>query len=391
MSTRPHSRSVASKFGLALDKTSVVLNRVLLDFNSYRALPYLLITAFFIIAIASRILFHGMVYRFDYGLYQPDGIHYTIRTLMLIGNSDLSAAQTVADWYATNGTKVKFLDPLDFIPQNNPAWPVIAPRVLYPILSIPFVMFLGVPGMLFIPALSLLATMFTIYFYSRSKGAPSVGLLIAISISISPTVLRWAVSNCTDGLLMGIFAVAAIAVLNKKQSRWALARIVAIVAMACLTRFCLPVWILLGLVAHRSSKKMSYAIISSALLFSAPTFMYKSESGKIPASDNFSTAHDYMMFPITFFKILFVEMAQLAALDRTLLVIILLATALSAAKFREFESKLYFAVFLGVFTLGAINAVLGVNFRYQLPLLPFAAVTIISRVASIKNRKLLNE
>jgi len=136
---------------------------------------------------------------------------------------------------------------------------------------------------------------------------------------------------------------------------------------------------------------MSYAIISSALLFSAPTFMYKSDSGKIPASDNFSTMHDYIMFPITFLKILFVEMAQLAALDRTLLVIILSATALSVARFREFESKLYFGVFLGVFTLGAINAVLGVNFRYQLPLIPFAAVSIISQVVSVKNRRLLNE
>jgi hypothetical protein len=391
MSARPHFWSSASKFSVALDKFAVVLSRILFNFHSYRVLPYLLITTFFTVAIASRILFNGMVYQFDYGLYQPDGIHYTIRTLMMIGNSDLSAAQTVADWYAAHGTKVKELDPRDFIPQNNPAWPVIAPRVLYPILSIPFVMYLGVPGMLVVPALSLLATMFAIYFYSRGKGAPWVGLLIAISISISPTVLRWSVSNCTDGLLMAIFAGAALVALDKKESRWALPKIVVIVAMACLTRFCLPIWILLALVIYRPNKKMSYAIISSSLLFSAPTFMYKSDSGKIPASDNFSTMHDYIMFPITFLKILFVELAQLAALDRTLLVIILLATALSVAKFREFESKLYFAVFLGVFTLGAINAVLGVNFRYQLPLIPFAAVAIISQVVAIKNRKFLNE
>ena len=361
-----------------------------MNFHDYRVLPYLLITAFFAIAIASRILFNGMVYQFDYGLYQPDGIHYTIRTLMMIGNSDLSAAQTVADWYAAHGTKVKVLNPQDFIPQNNPAWPVIAPRVLYPILSVPFVMLLEVPGMLVVPALSLLVTMFAIYFYSKGKGAPWVGLLIAISISISPTVLRWSVSNCTDGLLMAIFAIAAIVILDKKESRWALPKIVAIVAVACLTRFCLPIWILVAIVIYKPNKKMFYAIISSALLFSAPTFMYKSDSGKIPASDNFSTMHDYIMFPLTFLKILFVEMAQLAALDRTLLVIILVATALSVAKFREFESKLYFAVFFGVFTLGAINAVLGVNFRYQLPLIAFAAISIISQVASIKNRKFLN-
>ena len=376
---------------MALDKSAAAISRILLTFHGYRVLPYLLITAFFSIAIASRILFNGMVFQFDYGLYQPDGIHYAIRTLIMIGNSDLSAAQTVADWYAAHGTKVKVLDPQDFIPQNNPAWPVIAPRVLYPVLSIPFVMFLGVPGMLVVPTLSLLVTMYAIYFYSRGKGAPWVGLLIAISISISPTVLRWSVSNCTDGLLMAIFAGAAIVLLNKKESKWAIPKIVAIVATACLTRFCLPIWIFLALAIYRPNKKISYAIICSALIFSVPTFMYKSDSGKIPASDNFSTMHDYIMFPITFLKILFVELAQLAALDRTLLVIILLATALSVAKFREFESKLYFAVFLGVFTLGAINAVLGVNFRYQLPLIPFAAVAIISQVVAIKNRKFLNE
>jgi len=391
MTARLSLKRLASKFGLTLDKFAVALGRVILNFHRYPLRPYLLITAFFIIAIVSRILFNGMVYQFDYGLYQPDGIHYTIRTLMMAGNSDYSAAQTVAAWYAEHGTKVKILNPVEFIPQNNPAWPVIAPRVLYPILSIPFVALLGIPGMLVVPSLSLLVTMFAIYFYSRNKGAPWLGLLIAISISISPTVLRWAVSNCTDGLLMGIFAVAAIVVLDKKESHWALIRIVTTVALACLTRFCLPVWIFLSFVIHRSSKKMSYAIIASALVFSAPTFMYKSESGKIPASDNFSTVHDYIMFPITFLKILFVEMAQLAALDRTLLAIILLAAVFSVAKFRNFESKLYFAVFLGVFTLGAINAVLGVNFRYQLPLIPFAAVSIISQAVSIKNSKFLNE
>lgn len=340
------------------------------------------------VALASRILFNGMVYQFDYGTYQPDGIHYTIRTLMWLGNSDLSAAQTVSTWYAEHGTKVKLVNPQEIIPQNNPAWPVIAPRVLYPILSIPFVTIFGIPGMLAVPSLSLLVTMFAIYFLSRRKGAPWIGFLIAISISISPTVLRWAIANCTDGLLMAIFSVAMISFFNMKESKWDLFKTAIVVAAACFTRFCLPVWFLLSLAIYKSSKKHAYVIFLSSILFTAPTFMFKSASGKIPASDNFSTMHDYISFPLTFLKILFVEFAQLAALDRVLLIIILYASALSLVKFREFESKLFAAVFLGVFTLGAINGVMGVNFRYQLPLIPFAAVLIISQVASRKMEKL---
>jgi hypothetical protein len=43
-----------------------------------------------------------------------------------------------------------------------------------------------------------------------------------------------------------------------------------------------------------------------------------------------------------------------------------------------------------VFTLGAINGVMGVNFRYQLPLIPFAAASIITFAASVKDKRSTN-
>ncbi len=386
MLPRPHSLGIRSRFTILIVRIGLHLNRVLLDFHAYRLIPYIILVGFLIIAVTSRILFNGMVYEFDYGVYQPDGIHYTIRTLMWLGNSDYSAADTVANWYAEHGTKVKFINPQEYVPQNNPGWPVIAPRVLYPLLSIPFVMFLGIPGMLVIPSLSLLVTMFAIYYYSKRSGAPWIGFVIAISVSISPTVLRWAVSNCTDGLLMAIFAIAMLLLLNTNESNWTLLKIAIVVGLACLTRFCLPIWILLSLISYKSSKKRSYAIFFSAVLFTAPTFMYKSDSGTIPASDNFSTLNDYAMFPVTFLKIFFIEIAQLAALDRILMMLILVAIFLSFITLSKLESQLFYAVFLGVFTLGAINGVLGVNFRYQLPLIPFSAVGIIAFLGQLKQK-----
>ena len=96
--------------------------------------------------------------------------------------------------------------------------------------------------------------------------------------------------------------------------------------------------------------------------------------------------NDYVMFPVTFLKIFIVEIAELAALDRILMMLILVAIFLSFITISKLESQLFYAVFLGVFTLGAINGVLGVNFRYQLPLIPFSAVCIIAFLGQLRQK-----
>jgi hypothetical protein len=388
MLLRPQPTKVKTFIAFKMNQISGRLTRIIVNFHSYRFLPYITILLFLLLAVFARILFNGMVYRFDFGLYQPDGVHYTLRTLMMLGKSDFSAASTVTNWYAEHGTKVTLLNPEDLLPRNNPAWPVVAPRVLYPFLSIPFVSIIGIPGMLVIPSLSLLVTIFAVYFQSRRMNLPWVGMILAIAITISPTTLRWAISNCTDSLLMGIFSIAMLLIVNMKNSKKHLVGISIVVAASCLTRFCLPIWIFLTLVTYKSKRTNSIAILLTGILFTAPTFMYKTRAGKIPASDNFSTIHDYIKFPYTFIKIFFVEFVELAVLDRLLMILILVAMIVSFASLRRLESQLFYAVFIGVFTLGAINGVLGVNFRYQLPLIPFSAGCII---AFLSQQKLKNE
>jgi hypothetical protein len=69
----------------------------------------------------------------------------------------------------------------------------------------------------------------------------------------------------------------------------------------------------------------------------------------------------------------FIEIAQLAVLDRVLLLVIILSVYFAFTN-RQKDSSMYFlAVFLGVWALGAINGTLGVNFRYQLPVIIFGA------------------
>ena len=106
------------------------------------------------VSVTARLKFNGLAYGFDYGLYQPDGMHYTFRTLNFLGNSEQVSAEMVSDWYADNGIKLSQINPFDLLPENNRVWGVISPRILYPILSIPFVALFGIPGLLAVSAIS---------------------------------------------------------------------------------------------------------------------------------------------------------------------------------------------------------------------------------------------
>jgi hypothetical protein len=84
--------------------------------------------------------------------------------------------------------------------------------------------------------------------------------------------------------------------------------------------------------------------------------------------------------PVTFLKVGFIEMAQLAVLDRLLLTIVIIAFVL-AVKFRKLESSQFFLANLAaVWTLGTLNATLGVNFRYELPILIFCCWVILENL-----------
>jgi small basic protein len=80
----------------------------------------------------------------------------------------------------------------------------------------------------------------------------------------------------------------------------------------------------------------------------------------------------------SFFRVGFIEIAQLGALDRMLLVIMVIALVISLRYPREISSMYFLAVLLAVWAIGAINGTLGVNFRYQMPLLGFASWVILS-------------
>ncbi len=336
-----------------------------------------------LVAVVSRLMFNGPILGFDYAIYQPDGANYTFRTLSFLYEDPLKAANEVSEWYALNGFKHNIIEPLALLPENSPVWHLSAPRILYPLLSLPFVAILGIPGMLVIPTLALLGTFVIVHQISRTLMRPELGLLFSIGIATSSSVSRWFVANLTDSLLaflVGLLIVIEIKV--KKLWLW-IVMITITVLLASATRFSIPIFISLGL-GYLLIKEVPKAItlLLSGFLGGIPLLFFNSSSAILPGSQSDSLLKKVLDLPLQSIKVLVVESGQLVVLDRIFFFLVIFSL-FCAFQLRNKVGVLTIAVFIGVLAIGFINGTLGVNFRYQLPLIPFMAWSFIDYLKSI--------
>lgn len=339
--------------------------------------------ALWLVAVFSRLMFNGPILGFDYAIYQPDGANYTFRTLSFLYKDPLKAANEVSEWYALNGFKHNIIDPLTLLPENSPVWHLSAPRIVYPLLSLPFVAILGIPGMLVIPTLALLGTFLIVHQISRTLMRPELGLLFSIGIASSSSVSRWFVANLTDSLLaflVGLLIVVEIKV--KKLWLW-IVMVTIIVLLASATRFSVPIFLSLGL-GYLLIKEIPKAntLLLSGFLGGIPLLFFNSSSAILPGSESDSLLKKVLDLPLQSIKVLVVESGQLVVLDRIFSFLVLFSL-FCAFQLRNKVGILTIAVFIGVLAIGFINGTLGVNFRYQLPLIPFMAWSFIHYLKSI--------
>jgi len=343
----------------------------------------MVVIAVWVIAVTAKIEYHGLIYGFDYGLYQPDGIHYAYRALTFLGQGQQEAAQQVVDWYASHASKLKIFSVQNMLPETNPVWGVVSQRTLYPALSIPFVAVFGIAGMLAIPAISLLVLMFVTLHLGKTYKVPSFGLLIALLLTCSQTVMRWMIVNCTDALLAGLFGLVVLIFVKDIWNKKSITLLLILCTATSFTRICVPVWILIALVLYyKKQKVVAVAIALLSATLSVPTFLAAPSNAVLPSATETSGFAKLLYLPYSFIKIITFELAELAVLDRVLLFMIVLAFVFSL-RIRKNSSALFFlAVFMATFAIGAINGELGVNFRYQMPQIPFMAWVLIQQYSN---------
>ena len=344
-----------------------------------RQIQWGLVLLIALISAISRLKFNGLILNLDYGVYQPDGSHYAYRTLTFLGVDSNAAAERVANWYQIHGIKNNAFLPIFLTPDNSEAWGLSAPRILYPLLSVPFVYLFGLPGMLAIPIASFALLVFCVFRMSELKEKQGIGFLLVLVLCTSPTVLRWMIANITDSLLAALFSVVALLLMSKVSIFYWYAGMSTLIVCTSITRFSLPIWLAIAVVLwiKRMRFQSIWVFLLSTLSF-LPTFIYMPSSAVLPANADAGIFTKIPLLVKSFFEVGFVEIAQLGAIDRILLVTLIVALVVALRHNREDSSRYFLAVSLSVWIIGAINGFLGVNFRYQLPLLGFACWVILT-------------
>jgi len=351
---------------------------------------------FWLLDLASKIGYNGLVYGLDYGLFHPDGKLYTFRTLTLIGHSQIESGNLVSSWYLDHAYKLNKFEPESLFYDLNPLWDLYKPRILYPLLSTPFVALLGIYGMLVIPALSMLTVMLAVYLIGRHLNNPILGLVIAIFISFSDTINRWMFANTTDSLLTGLTAIFVLILLKLQQSRFFLFHAILLIALTSLTRVAVLQWVGISVVLFFTGhKKYAISLLTTAVAFFIPTLYRNASTAILPNEPDSNIFMQFLQLLTSLVKVAFYEIAQLAVLDRLLLSLLLLATLVSLANMERLSSKYFIAILISLWITGAINGTVGVNFRYQLPIITFMAWSLIdnfstlSRVCALINKKII--
>jgi len=339
---------------------------------------YLSVLGMWLVTVLIKFKYNGLIFRFDYGLYHPDGGLYTTRALDWSGYTETEAAKIVSNWYNIHAFKFNTTKPSDFYYSVHHLYPEYSPRILYPLLSIPFIKLFGVTGMLVLPALSLLVLLLVILEIGIKLNKLFITFLVLVSVTSSSTVVRWMMANTTDALLAGIFSVTAYCLVRKISTyRWYLFFGV-LVILTGLTRISILFWVgVAAVLLIQKNRKKAIFITTVSVLIVIPTLLSNSSNSFLAVEADRSLWQRFLLYPFYFFKITFYEFAQLFVMDRILFFLCALSIYFSFKYISKDSSKyLLLVLFAGLLT-GAMNGTVGVNFRYQLPVIAFICWSII--------------
>jgi hypothetical protein len=208
----------------------------------------------------------------------------------------------------------------------------------------------------------------------QMKNRMTVAIPVLIVLSSSTTISRWMFANISDPLLVGLITLyiwLLPRVLNSSKLSWFLFHVI-FISSTSLTRFSLLLWVSISF--FYLTKRHFYKSLSVALLgftFFVPN-LFVNFSGAILASH--STSPFYMkilLYPYSILRMHVVEIGQLFVLDRVLFFGLAIGFYVLFRKIKTSAARMVLAITISLVLTAGLNGVLGVNFRYHLPLIPF--------------------
>ena len=160
-----------------------------------------------------------------------------------------------------------------------------------------------------------------------------------------------------------------------------------LILLTTATRFSLVFWVAIALVIYFKGKKLlALMIVSLSSLCSLPALFSTLGVSILPAEKDQTTLEKISNIPLSFLRVVAIDIAQLAVLDRLFLIYLVVGVLISIFYFKNIASQYFIAILLAGYILGAVNGTLGVNFRYQTPAIPFCAWSILASWPLFQNR-----
>lgn len=326
-----------------------------------------------ILTIVSKLFFlNGAVFALDYGLFHPDGMLYSFKALTYLGQSQNLAGAEVSRFYLENAVGAPQISPESLYFSNNSNWAIFQLRILFPLLSTPFVYFFGLWGMLVVPIISFV--ILWLFVTVKLKHRLQLAVVTLLILSVSSTISRWMFSNISDPLLVGLLTVYVwlLPKLNQLPKMVNLVVTSSFIVATGLTRFSLLLWLAIALFYALKRNYVMFTGIGIVSIFTfIPNLLVSFTGAILPAYAESPLYEKLIILPVQLAKMHFVEFGQLFVLDRILFFGLCFVLWLAFSGFKNESSWLLLLVFVALVLTAGINGVLGVNFRYHLPILPF--------------------
>ena len=187
-----------------------------------------------------------------------------------------------------------------------------------------------------------------------------------------------------------IFSLIALYVRKKNPFvNWYL-EIIILIILSSITKFSVLFWLAIAIVQVLDKKvKQGFFIFIISILAVTPTVFTHNSNSFLAVEGTRPFLEKLLLYPLYFFKVTFYEFAQLFVLDRILFFMCVLSIYFAIKNFEKISSKYLFCFFMAGLLTGALNGTVGVNFRYQLPVLVFIGWSLIDNIKfSIKNLSL---
>lgn len=316
--------------------------------------------------------------------YYPDSAHYLAMSLWFSGTPQQEAFQAVFDRSVANG----------YEPNTSVAvlfdWGLVKPRVVLPVLSIPFMWIFGQEGLTVTTGVITLILVLALYrILARYYGRPAAILSLVLMMS-SMSIMAFSVAMLTESLsaLWGVFALAAAYRYQRdRRLRWILA-IVIITLLSAFTRQAtfivagaFVVAFLLSLFSRAERGKWALPALASAgtalvaqliqtLLF---PFSQGDQYMRMTGTDSLWSA--ILATPKLLKDILVQELYSYMHEDQALVVILVLCAVSIVLFWRRTETHLLVGALLGIALYNITNGN-ATHFRYAVPGIVFFLMSL---------------